>query len=643
MGLALLALLTLPAGDTAAAEPPTYRIGAGDGLEIFVWRQPELSTAVTVRPDGRISIPLIEDLPAAGKTPMQLAEEIEGRLSQFLQDPLVTVSVGGGLGDPRQQIRVVGKGTEPQAVGYRSGMTALDAVIATGGLSRQAGGNDAVILRLGPDGRERIPLRLGDLVRDGDGSANVALQPGDIIIVPEGFFDGEWQVTYGANASVTVSDNIEQEPSGERDPGVVLRAGPNFSLRGQTARIVAGFNGSLAAVNQLGGDDAGFSVDPRLTGTSTTEIAEDRLFFDLRAAMSRQLLSSRQSTSGSGASTSDRDFVATLTASPYLVHRLGDFADAEWRYSFSPVIVDSDTTSDAYIHDGRLVIDSGPDFSFFGWSWVNSVGEQVRTDEADITTASTDFGVSYALWQGFALIGGLGYEYRDGDEDEDNNFDGVTWRTGFNWTPHSDLALQATYGRRDDDENFAGSLFYRLTPKTTVTASYAEALQTSQERAVANLGRLVLDPDTGELVDDATDQPFADDDPFTFDDETTRTKTLRLGADHRSGRDVIRISGLVGTSEGGSEGDEDFYQASATWGRPLNPVLGFTSSIGYEHSTFDVDDRQDDNYSLGLGLSYRLTSDARALVNYSFQVRDSSDSDESYYENAVTLGIAVTF
>src|SRR3546814_8582460 len=123
-----------------AAEPPTYRSGPGDVLEITVWREPELSTVVTVRPDGRISFPLVEDLPASGRTPMELAEEIAAALAEYLQDPLVLVTVASGLGDLDQQIRVVGKATAPQALPFRSGMTILDAVIPAGGLSRQADG-----------------------------------------------------------------------------------------------------------------------------------------------------------------------------------------------------------------------------------------------------------------------------------------------------------------------------------------------------------------------------------------------------------------------------------------------------------------------------------------------------------------------
>ncbi|GAB4234811.1 MAG: hypothetical protein Tsb0032_40250 [Kiloniellaceae bacterium] len=639
----LIATALSPVPPAAGAEPPTYLIGPGDTLEITVWRQSELSTAVTVRPDGRFSMPLVEDLFAAGKTPMDLADEIEERLSTYLQAPQVSVSVAGGLGDVSQQVRVIGEAAEPRALAYRSGLTVLDAVIAAGGLSRQADGNAAVILRRGEDGYTGMPVRLSDLVRSGDSSANVPLQPGDVIVIPEGFLDGEWHVTYGLTGSETLSDNIDQDPDGDREAGLVTRVGPRISIRGESARVTANATADVIAVHQVGGDDEGFSIDPRINGTSTTEVAPEVVFFDLSAAVSRQLLDSRQSSSASGASTTNRDLIATLSASPYVVHRLGDFADVEWRYRFNPVLVNTSNESDAYSHDGSLTLNSGEDFSMFGWTWSNRVGEEVRNNAADIRTASTDLGVSYALSQQFALIGGFGYEFRDGDSNADNNFDGITWRGGFAWEPSPDLELEATYGRRDDDDSLDASLRYQVGPKTSVRASYSEALETSQQRAISGLLRLTVDPDTGELIDEDTGQVFDPDDPFTFEDETTRTRTLRFGADHTSGRDTFRLSGFVGSSEGGSDGDEEFYQARLTWGRELRSDLSFSSSAAYQHSDFVDEDRIDDTYTLNLGLGYQLSSDARASMNYSFEARDSNVDDRSYFENAVTVGITLSF
>lgn len=178
-----------PAAVADSGEPtPQYVIGPTDGLQIFVWRNPELSTGVTVRPDGRISVPLIEDLDAAGKTPTQLAREMEKILSEFVQDPVVTVIVSGFVGPFDQQIRVVGEATEPRAIQYRSKMTALDAIIEVNGLTEFAAGNRAVIVRIVDGKSQSYRVRLDDLIKDGDVTANVEMLPGDILIIPESWF-----------------------------------------------------------------------------------------------------------------------------------------------------------------------------------------------------------------------------------------------------------------------------------------------------------------------------------------------------------------------------------------------------------------------------------------------------------------------
>ena len=124
---------------------------------------------------------------------------------------------------------------------------------------------------------------------------------------------------------------------------------------------------------------------------------------------------------------------------------------------------------------------------------------------------------------------------------------------------------------------------------------------------------------------------------------TTRTRTLRVTASHQRGRDTFGLTGLAGKSEGGSGGDEDFYTASISWARPLAPDLSFNSSGSYDHSQFDQDNREDDTYRTTLGLSYSLASNARASLSYNFQARDSSESDQDYYENSVTLGLSISW
>lgn len=167
---------------------PMYRIGAGDNLNIFVWRNAELTISVPVRPDGRISVPLMEDLEAANKTPSELAREIEEKLAVFVQDPIVTIIVTGFVGPFTQQVRVLGEAAQPQAIPYRANMTALDVMISVGGLTQFADGNDATIVRLVDDEQKEFRVRLDDLIKDGDITANVAILPGDVLIVPESLF-----------------------------------------------------------------------------------------------------------------------------------------------------------------------------------------------------------------------------------------------------------------------------------------------------------------------------------------------------------------------------------------------------------------------------------------------------------------------
>jgi polysaccharide export outer membrane protein len=165
-----------------------YLIGPGDSLNIFVWRNAELSTSVSVRPDGKFSAPLVEDLQASGKTPTQLAREIEVVLGEYVRDPLVTVTIGGYVGEYYSQIRVIGEATKPLAIPYRKNMTVLDLLIAAGGLTEYAAGNRATLVRVEGGQQNSYRIRLNDLIQNGDISANIDMAPGDILIIPQAFF-----------------------------------------------------------------------------------------------------------------------------------------------------------------------------------------------------------------------------------------------------------------------------------------------------------------------------------------------------------------------------------------------------------------------------------------------------------------------
>ncbi len=176
-----------PAPATASTQDYNYIVGPGDNINIIVWRNPELSMSVPVRPDGKFSTPLIDELVAQGKNPVEIAREIEKLLAKYVRDPVVTVIVTSFVGPYDQQIRVVGEAAKPQVLSYKQKMSLLDVMIAVGGLTDFAAGNDATILRTG-DSNKQYSVRLKDLIKRGDISANVEMKPGDILIIPQSFF-----------------------------------------------------------------------------------------------------------------------------------------------------------------------------------------------------------------------------------------------------------------------------------------------------------------------------------------------------------------------------------------------------------------------------------------------------------------------
>jgi len=165
-----------------------YLIGPGDSLTIFVWRNPEVSGNFIVRPDGKVTTSLVEDIDVAGKTPTMLAREIEEQLSTYINNQRVTVSVNNFTGPLSEQVRVIGEATNPSAVSYSEHMTLLDLMIAVGGLTEFADGNGAKLVRVVDGKQKTFEIKIDDLIRDGDISKNVDMLPGDIVIIPEAWF-----------------------------------------------------------------------------------------------------------------------------------------------------------------------------------------------------------------------------------------------------------------------------------------------------------------------------------------------------------------------------------------------------------------------------------------------------------------------
>lgn len=186
--LAVGCAATHPPAPSAAASPDyNYIIGPGDSVNIVVWRNPELSMSVPVRPDGKIAAPLVEDLVAMGKDSTTLARDIEKELGKFIRDPVVTVVVTSFVGPYSEQIRVVGEAAKPQTLPYKQKMTLLDVMIAVGGITDFADGNATTLLRT-TENDKQYGVRVNDLIKRGDVSANVEMKPGDVLIIPRSWF-----------------------------------------------------------------------------------------------------------------------------------------------------------------------------------------------------------------------------------------------------------------------------------------------------------------------------------------------------------------------------------------------------------------------------------------------------------------------
>jgi polysaccharide export outer membrane protein len=179
-----------PIDDRPPGDAARYIMGAGDTVSVFVYRAPELSAELPVRPDGRISLPLVPDIQVAGRTPTELSRDVEERLKRYVREPNVTVMVRSFVGMPNQQIRVIGEAAQPMSMPYRDGLSLMDVMIGARGLTRYASGNRAEIIRLNPatGQREIVRVRLNDLLRGGDISQDIPMRPGDTLVIPQGWF-----------------------------------------------------------------------------------------------------------------------------------------------------------------------------------------------------------------------------------------------------------------------------------------------------------------------------------------------------------------------------------------------------------------------------------------------------------------------
>jgi uncharacterized protein (PEP-CTERM system associated) len=453
---------------------------------------------------------------------------------------------------------------------------------------------------------------------------------------------GNLTITPSLELRETFSDNVDLEPDGQDQSALTTEIVPGIILRSESARVTAALNAFPIIRHQTAGSGEGVSIAEDLTGLGTVEALEDLFFIDAQISISQEILSSRQT-----ASTSNEETVQVYRVSPYLRNRFGGFAEGEARYRISQVLFGGQEgvggTSDSTTQSLHLSLDSGADFTRLRWL-VSALGSyENRPDDDDVSRWETDVEVEYAFNRSISVLAAAGYQVFD-DGIAANDIEEPTWRAGFRWRPGPRTDLRASYGRRDDRQSANVNFSYDITSRTSITASYSEALEKSQERLVRNVSFVELDPESDQFNDPQTGLPFdPNQSPFDIDNETTRIKTFRFGINGARGRNAFGLDGAVQNEEtepGGLE--EDIISLGGRFTRRLNPRLMLNLFAGYERAEFD-DGQEDDEYNVTTGLNYELYKNLRASLQYGFRMQNSNVDTSEFTENRMTASLRMIF
>lgn len=657
-----------------AIESAEYRIGANDALGVTVHGHPELSGIVHVRPDGYVGLPLIYDLRAAERTPDELTAEIERRLSAYVIEPKVTVVVLESLSSTGQQVRIIGDAAAPRAVPFRKGMTALDALTEVSGLSPYANGNAAVLVRGDPLAPSRIPLRLDDLIERGDVSKDVPLEPGDVIIIPRGFFAGDWQTKTAVTLSTTYTDNYGLDPDGQRDPALITAVIPSLNLSGRGGRITGALSAAVGgAYRSLSDEGPELLVD--VLGTSTAELARDSVFLDASASISQEQLSTTGARSGAGSNNNDLTLVQSYALSPYFLARVKDVADVEGRYIFGATLTgDSGGERDRNFDSSRLLSDSVTNGAVITLRSPGDVAPHVqlqqttyglyttRFDTSDVTVAGAALTPSYSVAPGLALLATGGYDVLD---DGDEHLSGPNVAAGLRYKPNPAFSLYASGGWRLEHPQADVQLRYDVTSRTTLGLSYSDGVSVGQMMLLQNLTNLAYDPVSGRFLNEQNRFAFS---PLLsgldLTNQLTRSQRGAATVVHQRGADDFSFGIYAARQKDIGDADENdrryavddetSWGASAGWGHRLSRQTRLSTRLSFIYT--DASDDEEDTvvrryqrtgtfrtFLVGGDLTHDLTDTLSAFAGYWFQRRFASDSEDEFTENAVVVGLTRRF
>lgn len=667
-----------------------YRLAPGDRIFIFVESHANLSREFLVRPDGRITTPLVEDLQVAGKTASEVAAALETRLEAQIVEPIVTVKVIEVVGLSSQSIRVIGAAadpridvegpravqrplpTKPAAVPYKENMSLMDVILQVGGLSQFANGNRAYVLRRQGGELMEIPVRLDDLLDDRDMSANIAMAPGDILVIPEGSLSGDWVVQSRIGAFATGTDNVGLAPDGEKNPALIFSLTPGFSVRGTTPRFSGAADADLLMNyqevygNRRETTPQGFDPYLSFLGTSTTELVRDDFFVDAGASIGQQSSGLGDATSVSEFVQTGRQTTAVINVSPYVPMRLSNLANAQLRYNFGAFLegeedvnfVDSfsNLQQSDIIHQLGLTVGSTPKTSALGiWEFLMSGSLEDRNNEDDdaetsqIKTALIKLDWAYPLTAQFSALFTGGWDYRD-EENDENDINAPRGGIGAQWRPSPAFDASATFGYADARSNVSANLRYTPSPLTNVFLTYREGVDTAARVLVDSLALIEIDRQSGDLINSETGILF---DPFFRGTGRRSTTTqfirrARAGAQTEQGNNIFNIGGEYYSEEptndeegGEEEEEEDGYRFAAGWQRAFSTQTRGNITVAYERT--ELEDRNDNVWILKTGIIHQISDTVEARLTYGFQNRESTTGSFDFTENVVTIGAIARF
>lgn len=652
VGTYLIAAFALVAAFATAAraqippeEEPFYLVGPQDALNITVHQNPDVSGPVEVRPDGYINLLLGGEIFVVGLTTREITELVEERLSEYIIAPDVQVNVARAAGTFESRIRIIGSATEPKTVPYRRGMTLIDLMAATGGLSDQASGNSAYILRRSEAGTERLPVRLDDLIDDGVVSANRTLLPGDVLVVPEGFFAGSWRFNYGAGYEATYTTNTDLDPKGQEDDALIFRVGPDFSVSGNAARAHGSANLSVRGQYETMSDDAGLNdIDVRLSSFGQIEAVRDRFFVDGAASISKAVINSDQVGSAAAGNDSNQQTIQTYRISPFLLNRFGDYANATTRYTAELLLSGSEQLSDSLENELSFTLDSGRYFNDLGWSFDAIASEELRKDQEPVSEREARVSLFYPLWTNFDLIGRVGWQSFD-DGTEANEEQGISWSSGFHWAPTRSTSIAAEYGRTLGNRFISADVNYVISPRTAVFLTYSEAVTNDQKRLVARLPEGIDDiQDIIDIINEGGEIPIE----FTLDDETVFVRDLSIGANTTLGFNTITTTVGYATEREGSDDDAEISERAmsmnVTLNRPVHADWELATRAGLTYTDFADDDRTRFDVRTRAGLEYTGFQYVTLGLRYDFLHSNENGGDnETIIEHAFTVAGRIRF